>query len=222
MYANFQPFWTVPDKGLAAAEMLLGQERAKNQYPMKAMLEAGVKVHAFFYSRVLVRSIVPPLLIAFALCRWCLALTGTYLLSRPSMAYRRASRTSSCTPRPRTKLGVQTSASASNKRWRATRSDQRTQTSWRRCDGLVLPSYSVISLTLLPPQESGALFPGGAADFAVLDQDILGVPLHEIHKTKVLATYVNGELVHQGGPAPWRMRLQEPKPGEPAPSKKSQ
>lgn len=46
VYANFQPFWTVPDKGLAAAEVLLGQERAKKQYPIKAMIEAGAKVWA--------------------------------------------------------------------------------------------------------------------------------------------------------------------------------
>ena len=43
MYANFQPFWTIPDKGLAAAEVLLGADRARKQYPIKAMLEAGVK-----------------------------------------------------------------------------------------------------------------------------------------------------------------------------------
>lgn len=55
------------------------------------------------------------------------------------------------------------------------------------------------------------LFVGGAADFAILDQDILTVPPREIHKTKVLATYVNGELVHAGGPAPWRRRLQDHK-----------
>lgn len=44
MYANFQPLWTMPDKGLAAAELLLGAERSKRQYPIKAMLSAGVKV----------------------------------------------------------------------------------------------------------------------------------------------------------------------------------
>jgi predicted amidohydrolase YtcJ len=45
-------------------------------------------------------------------------------------------------------------------------------------------------------REKGSLEKGKAADFIMLDTDILKCPEQEILKTKVLATYVNGEKVY--------------------------
>jgi predicted amidohydrolase YtcJ len=42
----------------------------------------------------------------------------------------------------------------------------------------------------------GQLAPGFAADFVVLDRDIMRVPLKEILGTKVLATVVDGQIVY--------------------------
>jgi predicted amidohydrolase YtcJ len=42
----------------------------------------------------------------------------------------------------------------------------------------------------------GCLAPGYAADFVVLDRDIMRVPLEEILGTKVLATVVEGEVAY--------------------------
>jgi predicted amidohydrolase YtcJ len=42
----------------------------------------------------------------------------------------------------------------------------------------------------------GQLVPGFAADFVVLDRDIMRVPLEEILGTKVLATVVDGQIVY--------------------------
>ena len=38
--------------------------------------------------------------------------------------------------------------------------------------------------------------PGFAADFVVLDRDIMHVPLEEILSTKVLATVVDGQVAY--------------------------
>jgi predicted amidohydrolase YtcJ len=42
----------------------------------------------------------------------------------------------------------------------------------------------------------GRLAPGFAADFVVLDRDIMQVPLKEILGTKVLATVVDGQVAY--------------------------
>ena len=42
----------------------------------------------------------------------------------------------------------------------------------------------------------GCLMPGFAADFVVLDRDIMRVPLEEILSTKVLATVVDGQVAY--------------------------
>jgi predicted amidohydrolase YtcJ len=42
----------------------------------------------------------------------------------------------------------------------------------------------------------GRLAPGFAADFVVLDRDIMRVPLEEILGTKVLATVVDGQVAY--------------------------
>lgn len=46
-------------------------------------------------------------------------------------------------------------------------------------------------------EEKGSLEKGKFADFVVLDQDIMKVDEKELPKTKVLATFVNGEKVHE-------------------------
>jgi len=42
----------------------------------------------------------------------------------------------------------------------------------------------------------GRLAPGFAADFVVLDRDIMHIPLEEILGTKVLATVVGAQVAH--------------------------
>jgi predicted amidohydrolase YtcJ len=42
----------------------------------------------------------------------------------------------------------------------------------------------------------GRLLPGFAADFVVLDRDIMHVPMDEILSTKVLATVVDGQVAY--------------------------
>lgn len=45
-------------------------------------------------------------------------------------------------------------------------------------------------------KEKGSLEPGKFADFVILDRDIMEVPLEETFNAKVLATYLNDELVY--------------------------
>ena len=45
-------------------------------------------------------------------------------------------------------------------------------------------------------KEKGSLEPGKAADFIILDNDLMRCLPQEILKTKVLATYINGEKVY--------------------------
>jgi len=47
-------------------------------------------------------------------------------------------------------------------------------------------------------KERGSIEVGKMADFIVLNNDLMKVPVVEIPTTKVLATYVNGELVYDG------------------------
>jgi len=42
----------------------------------------------------------------------------------------------------------------------------------------------------------GRLVPGFAADFVVLDRDIMRVPVEDILSTKVLATVVDGQVAY--------------------------
>jgi predicted amidohydrolase YtcJ len=44
---------------------------------------------------------------------------------------------------------------------------------------------------------TGTLEQGKLADFIVLDRDIFTVPITDVHKTKVLMTFINGEKVYQ-------------------------
>jgi predicted amidohydrolase YtcJ len=46
-------------------------------------------------------------------------------------------------------------------------------------------------------KETGSIEKGKFADFVILDQDIMKVPENKIHASKVLRTYVNGEMVYQ-------------------------
>jgi predicted amidohydrolase YtcJ len=43
----------------------------------------------------------------------------------------------------------------------------------------------------------GSIEPGKAADFALLDRDVLTVPAEQVRDTKVLATMVAGEWVYR-------------------------
>jgi predicted amidohydrolase YtcJ len=43
--------------------------------------------------------------------------------------------------------------------------------------------------------EKGSLEPGKAADFIILDKDLMKCPDNEVLKTKVAATFINGEKV---------------------------
>ena len=45
--------------------------------------------------------------------------------------------------------------------------------------------------------ETGTIEPGKSADFIVIDQNILEVPVEKIHKTKVLKTVLRGHTVYE-------------------------
>ncbi|HEU4642058.1 MAG TPA: amidohydrolase [Gemmatimonadaceae bacterium] len=49
--------------------------------------------------------------------------------------------------------------------------------------------------------DMGSLTPGKYADFVVLDQDIMRVPVEDILKTKVVATYLGGKAVYESSAA---------------------
>ena len=46
-------------------------------------------------------------------------------------------------------------------------------------------------------QEKGSIKVGKAADFIILDQDIMTIEINDVPKTKVIKTFSNGELVYQ-------------------------
>jgi hypothetical protein len=46
---------------------------------------------------------------------------------------------------------------------------------------------------------SGRIVEGLAADLAVLDRDLLRVPLKRVSETKVELTLLGGRIVHRGG-----------------------
>jgi predicted amidohydrolase YtcJ len=45
--------------------------------------------------------------------------------------------------------------------------------------------------------ETGTIEVGKSADFIVIDQNILEVPVNKIHKTKVLQTVLRGKTVYK-------------------------
>ena len=45
-------------------------------------------------------------------------------------------------------------------------------------------------------KEKGSIEKGKLADFIVIDRDIMSVKLDETYKTKVLKTFVSGDLVY--------------------------
>lgn len=53
------------------------------------------------------------------------------------------------------------------------------------------PAYAAFS-----ENELGSLVPGKLADFVILSQDIMSIPVDRILKTKVLATVLDGEVVY--------------------------
>ena len=56
----------------------------------------------------------------------------------------------------------------------------------------IWPAYAAFQESLL-----GSLTPGKLADFVVLDQDIMRVPVEEILRTRVVATYLAGTAVYE-------------------------
>ena len=57
----------------------------------------------------------------------------------------------------------------------------------------IWPAYSGFQ-----EKELGSITPGKYADFVMLDQDIMRVPVELVLKTKVLSTYVGGKAVYEG------------------------
>jgi hypothetical protein len=53
------------------------------------------------------------------------------------------------------------------------------------------------AMTLEKEDETGTIEPGKSADFIVIDQNILEVPVEKIHKTKVLMTVLQGHTVYE-------------------------
>jgi predicted amidohydrolase YtcJ len=53
------------------------------------------------------------------------------------------------------------------------------------------PAYASFTESIL-----GSIEPGKLADFVVLSQDIMTVPVNEIMNTKVLATVIDGKVVY--------------------------
>lgn len=63
-------------------------------------------------------------------------------------------------------------------------------------------SQPLIGMTIDPAYASfaedalGSITPGKRADFVVLSQDIMTIPVDQILKTRVQATFIDGELVY--------------------------
>ncbi len=53
------------------------------------------------------------------------------------------------------------------------------------------PAYASFTESYL-----GSLVPGKRADFVILSQDIMTIPVMKIMETKVLATVIDGEVVY--------------------------
>jgi predicted amidohydrolase YtcJ len=54
------------------------------------------------------------------------------------------------------------------------------------------------AMALEKEDETGTIEPGKSADFIVINQNILEIPVEKIHKTKVLRTVLQGKTVHTG------------------------
>ena len=52
------------------------------------------------------------------------------------------------------------------------------------------------AMTMEKEDETGSIEPGKSADFIVINQNILEVPVEKIHKTKVLKTVLQGHTVY--------------------------
>lgn len=67
----------------------------------------------------------------------------------------------------------------------------------------MLASYTINAAFLnFQEQETGSIEAGKAADFVLLDRNLFDVPVHEIHKAKVLATYLEGKAVYRASTMP--------------------
>jgi len=53
------------------------------------------------------------------------------------------------------------------------------------------------AITLAKEDETGTIESGKSADFIVINQNILEVPVEKIHKTRVLRTVLQGHTVYQ-------------------------
>lgn len=45
--------------------------------------------------------------------------------------------------------------------------------------------------------EKGSLEPGKAADFVILNDNIMEIPVTQLHQATVKSTFINGELVYE-------------------------
>ena len=52
-------------------------------------------------------------------------------------------------------------------------------------------------MTMEKEDETGSIEPGKSADFIVINQNILEVPVEKIHKTNVLKTVLQGHTVYE-------------------------
>ena len=62
-------------------------------------------------------------------------------------------------------------------------------------------------MTMEKADETGTIEPGKPADFIVIDQNILEVPVDKIHKTRVLRTVLQGHTVYE---ARWKQNHKDP------------
>lgn len=66
-------------------------------------------------------------------------------------------------------------------------------TRWQALQGMTVWA----ALSNFEENDKGTLEKGKLADFVILDRDILSIPEDDILKTKVIATYINGEPVYE-------------------------
>jgi predicted amidohydrolase YtcJ len=52
-------------------------------------------------------------------------------------------------------------------------------------------------MTMEKEDVTGTIEPGKWADFIIIDQNILEIPVEDIHKTKVLMTVLQGHTVYE-------------------------
>ncbi len=62
----------------------------------------------------------------------------------------------------------------------------------------MLYAYTINAARAMKQEEViGSIEPGKAADFALVDRDVMTVPAEQMRDTKVLATMVGGEWVYR-------------------------